>query len=85
MSEPFYLMDKEQALPGKALGRGPLHEEVTRLCAKLAQAANTVFPPGFRAKVEMTVDGTGVKAHDVSVSFRPQQPKAGMGEPKVQS
>ena len=58
----------------------PLHAAVHDLSAAVARALQAVLPPGFRGHLEIAVDGGVVQPYDVSVKFRPPQPKAGAGQ-----
>jgi hypothetical protein len=55
----------------------PVHEAAYDLSAAIARAVQAVIPPGFRARIEISVDSGKVLPENVGVSFRPVQPKAG--------
>lgn len=51
--------------------------EVYDLAARVAAAVQSVLPPRFRGVMRITVDNGLCRAHDVTLEFRPPQPKAG--------
>lgn len=55
-----------------------LHEQAHEFAAVVAHAVNRVLPEGFRGRIEISVDGHGVRPYDVAVHFRPPQPRGPM-------
>lgn len=56
---------------------GEINVAAFALCEKIARAVEAVVPPGFRAKVSLTVDSGTVLPHNVELTVRPPQPKDG--------
>ena len=54
------------------------HLAVYSVCRTVAAALNAALPAGFLGKLTVVVESTGVSEHNVSVEFRPPQPRAGM-------
>jgi hypothetical protein len=53
--------------------------QLTYLCHRVAKAVERALPAGFCGKIAIgAVDNGHVDPHDVSVEYRPPQPKAGM-------
>jgi len=63
---------------GDARVSTPVHVAAFELSAVVARALQAILPKGFRGVLTIAVDNGVVLPHDVSVQFRPPQPKAGM-------
>ena len=50
--------------------------QLTHLCSRVARAVEKELPPGFRGKITIgKVDNGLIHPHDVSVEYRPPQPR----------
>ncbi len=54
-----------------------LAAEMHDLNVRIAAAVQAVIPPRFRGVLRIMIDNGLCRAHDVTVEYRPPQPKAG--------
>ena len=52
-----------------------LPEQMHDLAGKIAAALQAVVPARFRGLIRVVIDNGVVRAHDVTVEYRPQSPR----------